>query len=218
MKFERSLAEVQQVPGLTVAQEFRAMDYAMGYSKEQKRQEAVEAANIATKAVVLGKLAVEEAQQEMKAQQAVVVAPVVQEDRFKCTTIWNYQYNRNEVLMLGDLIKLEIEEFLDDPDAEYVAKVTGSVVLHRVADSSYYPNSVYAVIHQGEGTTSQQYASRTINGIGHTHTPDYVYEWAEDILRDGPIGPANLVFQDNKAHGTVWMQYKGMYYCTSNNL
>lgn len=214
IEFEKALAEVEQVKGLTVAQELELLNQVMGYKKDT--------ADVAVEAVALGYEASIKMHEEMKQeeqQNVVPEAPVWQvEDRFKCTTVWNYKYTREDVKILGDVIWTEIEEFCDDPDGEFVAKVTGSVVLHRVANKSYFPNSVYAVIHDGEGKTCQQYATRTIKAIGNTNTPDYVYEWAEDILRDGPIGPANLVFQDNQPHGTVWMQYKGMYYCTSNNL
>ena len=218
IEFEKALTEVEQVRGLTVAQELAYMKQVMGYTQEEKR----EAADIAIKAVAFGYESSikmhEEMKQEAEEQMAIPEAPVWQDDRFKCTTIWNYNYTREDVKILGDVIWAEIEEFCDDPDGEYIAKVTGSVVLHRVANKSYFPNTVYAVIHDGEGKSYQQYASRTIRAIGNTNTPDYVYEWAEDILRDGPIGPANLVFQDNRAHGTVWLEYKGVYYCTSDKL
>ena len=204
-KFEATLAEIERIPGLTVREELALVKERMGYNREEKNKNA---ANLLTMAVAVGS----------KATTTVKMQEELQNNRFECTTNWDYNYSKEDVQILGDVIWEEVEEFCDDEDGEYVAKVTGSVILHRVAAKSYYPDTVYAVIHQGEGTKSQQYATRTLQAIGNTNTPDYVYRWAEDILRDGPIGPANLVFQDNKAHGSVWMQYRGMYYCTSNNL
>lgn len=200
--------EIEKIQGLTVREELELV--------KERLEKQKEAANIATAAVVKGYQASIKMQDEMNRKMQQVIPEVSKDDRFICTTVWNYNYSKEDVLLLGDVIWAEVESFCDDEDGEYVAKVTGSVILHRVAAKSYYPNTVYDVVYQGEGTKTQQYASRTLKAIGNTNTPDYVYKWAEDILRDGPIGPANLVFQDNKAHGPIWLQYKEMYYCLSN--
>ena len=132
---------------------------------------------------------------------------------------WWYNASEEDIQIVGDVIFEEMGIYLKDPDAEKVAKAVGSVILWRTRAGGYYPPTVKEVVYQNAGKKGQQYASRTLRHIGHTDAPDEVYKWAEEILRDGPIGPSNLVFQDNLPHGdAVWWKYKDLYFCTSDHL
>ena len=151
------------------------------------------------------------------AQEEVVVQ--LTDERLKPIVSWNYNYTPEEVILLGDLMYAEEMQYTDDPDGELVLKAAGSAVLHRVAEcQGYFPNTIYDVIHDGEGTRSQQYATATLNKLGNIDTPEKVYQWAEDLLKNGPIGPANLVFQDGQQHGEIWLQYGNQYFCTSTKI
>ena len=204
-EFEEIVTDLEFVfPNMTADQEIRYVNYLMGYHTEEEK---LKAAMEVTSAIVLGSKAAIEMQEEM-ARQAAIEA---QQEKS-----WGYEYTQEEIRMLGDLIYAEVEEYCDDEDGEKVAKATGSVVLHRIA-SDVFPNTLSKVIYEGQGTKAQQYASRTLNSIGNIDTPDYVYDWAEDILREGPIGPANLVFQANFPQGNeTWMQYGKVYFCTAD--
>jgi hypothetical protein len=129
-------------------------------------------------------------------------------------------YTEDDIHLLGDVMYIEAEEYTYDEEGETCLKAVGSVVLHRMnEDQGYYPDTIYGVIHDGEGTSHKQYASGVLKKIGNAGTPDLVYGWAEDLLRDGPIGPNNMVFEANFKQGDeVWLKYGKMYFCTSNKI
>ena len=112
------------------------------------------------------------------AQDAEVVEMIqLTNERFKPIVSWNYNYTPEEVILLGDLMYAEEMQYTDDPDGELVLKAAGSAVLHRVAEcQGYFPNTIYDVIHDGEGTRSQQYATATLNKLGNIDTPEKVYQ------------------------------------------
>ncbi len=121
-------------------------------------------------------------------------------------------YTQEEVSFLADVIYLEVGgsfiKRLPLDEAEYGCKLAGSVVLHRMNDSRY-PNTIKGVVFD-EG----QYSEKTKSRIGRVEVPEEIYEWAEDLLRDGPIGPSNLIFQSRKARG--YENYEvilGEYFC-----
>ena len=127
----------------------------------------------------------------------------------------NYSY---VVLLLGDVMYIEAEEYINDENAEEVFKAVGSAALNRVY-SNLFPNTLYEVIHQGEGTKRQQYAQGTLNKIGHAGTPDIVYQWAEELIENGPTAPKNMVFQANFKQGQgVWLHYGKLYFCISDQI
>lgn len=123
----------------------------------------------------------------------------------------NYRnYTQEDVIILTALMYTEVEQYINNPDAEYVFKLVGSVVLHRV-EREDYPDNIKGVIFE-----DKQYAKTTINKLSRTDIPDKVYEWAEDLLRDGAIGPENLVFQSQSKQGEVYDTYGNQYFCLSS--
>ena len=130
---------------------------------------------------------------------------------------WYKNYTEQDIYMLAVVMFAEMEEYMNDVDAEKVAKAVASVVLHRVMSQGYYPNDIKSVLWQNYGKRGQQYASRTLNMINQgVEPPKEFYRWAEDLLIEGPIGPDNLVFQDNQPHGDIWWKYGKIYFCTAN--
>ena len=101
--------------------------------------------------------------------------------------------------------------FANDPDAnERVHKLAGSVIIHRLnchlggaqtlADVLYAPG---------------QYDYRTIQRVEQGQTlPPQVYQWAEELLTNGAIGPDNLIFQAEFVQGTeVYDHIGNQYFC-----
>ena len=126
-------------------------------------------------------------------------------------TTWpDMAYCSNDIKLLANIMYIEEEEYQDDLDAELVFKMAGSVVLNRML-SDLFPNTIEGVIYQ-EG----QYAQETLDKIGNVYIPEKVYMWAEDLLRDGPIGPENLVFQSQFEQGDqVYWTYGNQIFCLS---
>lgn len=118
-------------------------------------------------------------------------------------------YTWEDVELLANLMYFEEGCFLYDEQGEYILKLAGSVVVHR-KNSELYPDTIYDVIYQ-----KGQYP--TTNKFGTQEIPEIIYQWAEDLLRDGPLGPENLIFQSRFKQGEeVYFEYKGEYFCLGN--
>ena len=117
-------------------------------------------------------------------------------------------YDR-EVQLLAGIMYLEEGIYVDNSDGEYIHKLAGSVVLHRV-ESDIYPDSVEGVLYD-----PGQYGSRTKRLIDTVEIPEKVYVWAEELMEEGPIGPSNLVFQAGIVQGEVYYSYGNQYFCLS---
>ncbi|MBP3255082.1 MAG: hypothetical protein J6M60_01125 [Clostridia bacterium] len=152
-----------------------------------------------------------------KAVGTVMAAP--KEVNFDHSNAWYKDYTSYEQYLLGALAVAEFEEYLaniDDPKVEYAVELIMSVALNRVQAKNYYPNDLEKVLWQNYGKKGQQYATRTLKIIDSgVEVPQKVLEIAERLLQEGPVGPENLVFQDNLIHGDVFYQYGGMYFCTT---
>ncbi len=75
--------------------------------------------------------------------------------------------------------------------------LTGSVVLNRVADS-WFPNNIYGVWSQ---ENPKQYATFKYIGMDED-IPDHVYDLARDLLENGSVCPANVVYQGMLVNGS----------------
>ncbi len=121
-------------------------------------------------------------------------------------------YDDYDVTMLGDLMYAEegiLLYELEYEEAKRACMLAGSVVLHRVM-SEEFPDTIEDVIF------SSGYAETTQVKIGSSEigTPEEVYEWAEELLCDGPLGPDTLVFQAQFEQGTeVYEQIYNQYFC-----
>lgn len=120
-------------------------------------------------------------------------------------------YTQEEVELLAKLMYAEvgvyIYKFAED-EAEYIHKLTGSVVIHRRNMNYLKDETIHDVIY-----AKGQYAC-VDNGSIEQEVPEIVYEWAEELLRDGPIGPENMIYQAQFKQGSDEFDYVGnQYFC-----
>ena len=135
---------------------------------------------------------------------------VVETDESLPETNAQQSYTEQDVNLLAQLMYAEEGVFLQRYDehpkkVERVFKLAGSVVLHRM-ENSYMGETIYDVIY-----APGQYAGQTLQRVSAGQdVPEMVYTWAEELLRDGPIGPNNLVYQaefsQGKPYEKIWNQ------------
>lgn len=84
--------------------------------------------------------------------------------------------------------------------------LTGSVVLNRVADPDY-PDTIEGVLYEkGQYATTPYFFTKEL--------PDEVYEIADQLLREGPICPANVVYQARFHQGSDdYDEIAGEWFC-----
>lgn len=108
-----------------------------------------------------------------------------------------FEYTQDDVQMLGDLMYAEISLYdkmgisfngETDEDVKKVYMLTGSALLHRL-ESRLWGETMWECI-----TAPGQYFHTTQEAIGNIDTPDEVYEWAKELLQNGPDGPEGLIY------------------------
>ncbi len=120
-----------------------------------------------------------------------------------------------EVALLAEVMYAEVGTIgemygLTDDEVELAHKFVGSVVLNRIA-SNRFPGDMWGVIFQ-----PMAYASRTRDMITNGCTeliPKETFEWAEELLDDGPLGPPTLVFQAEFIQGETYAHIGNQYFC-----
>lgn len=120
-------------------------------------------------------------------------------------------YEESDVELLAKLMYAEEGIFiykLSEKEAKYVCQLAGSVVLHRKNMNYGGADTIEEVIY-AEG----QYQC-VANGSINQEVPDIVYEWAEELLQNGPIGPENMVYQAEFEQGSEVYDHVGnQYFC-----
>lgn len=120
-------------------------------------------------------------------------------------------YTEEDVELLARLMYAEVGVYIykfPEDEAEYIHKLTGSVVIHRKNMNYRNAETIQDVIHD-----DGQYAC-VDNGSINQEVPEIVYEWAEELLRDGPIGPENMIFQAQFEQGSARYDHVGnQYFC-----
>lgn len=112
--------------------------------------------------------------------------------------------NEEELELLAHVIFAEAGS---DWCADEMLYGVGSVVLNRMA-SDHFPDTMYEVIYQ-EG----QYAC-TWDGNIEKEPNERAYRIAEDLLRNGPTMPPNVVFQAQFEQGDgTYCSIQTMYFC-----
>ena len=98
----------------------------------------------------------------------------------------------------------------DTASIERVHKLAGSVVLHRL-NSHFSGAQTLADVLYAPG----QYDYRTIQRVEQGQPlPDLVYQWAEELLTQGALGPDTLVFQAEFPQGReVYDHIGNQYFC-----
>lgn len=118
------------------------------------------------------------------------------------------EYSKEDVILLANIMYIEVEQYINDEKAEYVFKLVGSVILNRV-ESPQFANTLEGVIFD-----NTQYAQTTLDKVGTKQIPDKVYKWAEELLRDGTIGPKTLLYQSESKQGSeTYYEYGNQYFC-----
>ncbi len=125
-----------------------------------------------------------------------------------------FDYTDDDVKLLGNLMYAEEGVLfwrLEHDEAMYAHELCGSVLLHRV-ELGIGGDNMYDIIFTGSG-----YAKSTRSRIesGELDVPDEVYELAERLLKDGPTGPKNLIFQAQFIQGEIYEHINNQYFCLS---
>ena len=147
---------------------------------------------------------------------------------------FTFEFNSNDVELATRAAFVEVEEFLDDQEgdtpfeSEYLDSADGetcykavisTMVNRKMENEGFFPDTIYGVLHQGEGTKQAQYAPGTLKKMQVVEPPEKAYRWTEEVFREGSIGPSNLVFQANFIQGDeVWLKYGNMYFCTTEKI
>lgn len=120
-------------------------------------------------------------------------------------------YTSEDVELLARLMYAEEGIFiyrLPENEAKYVNQLAGSVVLHRKNMNYRGAKTIEEVIYD-----NGQYAC-VENGSINQEVPDIVYGWAEELLKDGPLGPENMIYQAEFEQGSkVFDQIGNQYFC-----
>lgn len=115
--------------------------------------------------------------------------------------------NEEELDLLAHLIFAEAGSDWCEDEMLYGV---GSVVLNRMT-SEYFPDTMYEVIYQ-----KGQYAC-TWDGNIEKEPNERAYKIAEDLLRNGSVLPANVIFQAEFKQGDgVHSKVQNMYFCYKN--
>lgn len=117
-------------------------------------------------------------------------------------------YTSQDIELLANVMYIEVEEYINDENAEFIFKLVGSVVLNRVS-SEDYEDTLEGVIWE-----ENQYAKTTLDKLYTKQIPEKVYKWAEELLKEGALGPETLIYQsENKQGSDVFYKYGNQYFC-----
>lgn len=120
-------------------------------------------------------------------------------------------YTSEDVELLARLMYAEEGIFiyrLPENEAKYVNQLAGSVVLHRKNMNYRGAETIEEVIYD-----KGQYAC-VENGSIYQEVPDIVYKWAEELLKEGPLGPENMIYQAEFEQGSEVFDHIGnQYFC-----
>lgn len=135
----------------------------------------------------------------------------INEAKIETTSTYVTNYEQRDVELLARLMYAEEGIYiykLSEDEAKYVNQLAGSVVLHR-RDTHFGGAKTIEDVIFAKG----QYDS-VAKGTIYQEVPDIVYEWAEELLKNGPIGPENLVYQAEFEQGSdTYDQIGNQYFC-----
>ena len=119
-------------------------------------------------------------------------------------------YTASDLELLARLMYAEegvLLQRLPEWQAQAAHKLCGSVVLHRLNCNFGGATTIEEVIY-----APGQYSSANV--LFQKEVPDIVYQWAEELLMYGPIGPENLVYQSQSQQGSdTYKQIYNQYFC-----
>lgn len=119
-------------------------------------------------------------------------------------------YTESDLELLARLMYAEegvLLQKLPEWEAQAAHKLCGSVVLNRLNCNFGGATTIEEVIY-----APGQYSSASV--LFEKEVPDIVYQWAEELLMYGPIGPENMVFQSQSPQGSeTYKQIYNQYFC-----
>ena len=169
-------------------------------------------------------LTISAADKAHEAQAAVIATVTATTEAAPPDAIWasTATYAPEQDIMMVEPVPESTEAPVDENDLYWLAHLlagecqsysrkcqlyTGSVVLNRVAHKSY-PDTIPGVI-----TQRRQYSSYSDGNFDREPTPTN-WEVAEELLRNGSVLPANVVFQAQFRQGDFcFAKVDGEYFC-----
>ena len=119
----------------------------------------------------------------------------------------------NERELLAQLIYAEVGVLLygnESADRKKLAfMLTGSAILNRAKEGHLGAHTVNQVLH-----SRGQYDSRTIAKVdgGGQEVPKIVYQWTDELLVNGTVGPKGLIYQAEFPQGITFAQIGNQYF------
>ena len=124
----------------------------------------------------------------------------------------------NEREMLAQLIYAEVGVLLygnETAERKKLAfQLTGSAILNRAKEGHMGAHNVSQVLH-----SRGQYDSRTVSLVdaGGQVVPEVVYQWTDELLTNGTVGPKGLIYQSEFPQGVVFTQIGNQYFGVEPN-
>lgn len=129
-------------------------------------------------------------------------------------------YTEEELDLLARLMYAEVGVFiqtLPEEEAKEAHILTGSVVLNRVKVELGGAQTIEEVVYYHIGDTYQYTCVK--NGTINNQPPEIVYEWAREILENGPQGPSDMIYQATFKQGTsTYKQIGNTYFCCKEGI
>jgi len=93
--------------------------------------------------------------------------------------------------------------------------LTMSVVIHRANCNLNGASTIRETLYSKDAKGRPQYASTTIKRVEEMQDiPQEFYDWAREILTNGPLGPSNLIYQAEFKQGIdVFEKIGNLYFC-----
>ena len=130
------------------------------------------------------------------------------------------KYNQEKELLAQVMYAEEglfyLKEYKSDPaKVERVFKLCGSVVLNRTEIEYLGCKTIEETVFFGSESGKLQYAEQTQQRVREgQEIPDIVYQWADELLMSGPIGPKGLIYQAQFEQGDeVYAEIGNQIFC-----
>ena len=124
-------------------------------------------------------------------------------------------YTKEDVELLAQLMYAEegifFKQYTENPETvEIVHKLAGSVVIHRTEIGYRGETTIRGTIY-----SKGQYAQQTLDRVTEGQDiPEIVYTWAEELLKEGALGPRGLIYQAEFEQGDeTYDEIGNQYFC-----
>lgn len=124
-------------------------------------------------------------------------------------------YTQEDIELLAQLMYAEegifFKQYTENPEkVERVHKLAGSVVINRASIGYRGENTIKGTIY-----SKGQYAQQTLDRVSEGQDiPEIVYTWAEELLKEGALGPRGLIYQAEFEQGDeTYDEIGNQYFC-----